>query len=1197
MNLVGSFSDYDWFDAETDRMALLMRETVLPTTSPVGIQDSIRVDNFNTKPEYDTMADYYDGSFECWIANNDSNQMVFSCGAGHELGHTTLGLPDIYGQGVHIQNMLLKDENGQPYARTPVYPSLFWSEDAPFSAATSGYPDSLLVGYTPLMDYCHMWLENFCGGIPQFRRGQRQFDFWGDCANWIPAVNTLKLFDVNDDALANARVYIHQVVNEVDKYYPDRPKFIGSTDASGCFTIPSTTCEYWDDWTTDAVDGSVPVSTPFATASGRIGASHSYVSGDILLLKIVGEGGQVEFQTLSLAEVNAGFFAGDVKGDSSSAIYNIRTSLTSPSSVPNIVEPSTPAGGKRPIVRVACSGQIYSGGATIIVPRGTVLTLDGSVSYDPEGQPLTYRWTDKDSNLISQNAIYTIDTNYYALGDVDLKLFVFDGIRYSSEFAVKVKIVSPLADAKHQADGSSVTLDCKQITAMPGGGVSSGIMYIEEADKSNGIRVSLSGVSYSTIGLGDYVTLNGTIQTTSDGERYVVATSISKVGAERLMEPTGVVIASVSMEENLGRFISFTGTVDVVSSTSFTVKDDNGSSIMVYCSSLAKPTSGQRIRIRGISSYYNGTRCLLLRCKQDWVPYTDVNWPKPLDGKAQLRDWLILGPFGPQGNQGYALSYDYISTATGGASKETSIQPSTNDPSIGGKSWFRSDGVCEYSADWGEAIDLNRLLGGDSATKDSTVYAHIYVWSPTANSNVDMMVRSDDGVRVFLNGSQVLLNNIGRGYGDSEDRVPVSLLNGWNRVMIKVHNGAYSFGFACRFVTRNTNTALTGLAYQLSTKTIDPTPPIVNLVVDDGDRTLDATSLHAIWFAEEPESFITEYKYAIGTTPTDPGSGYVVDWTSAGISTNVTATGLSLITGQIYYFYVKAANMGGLWSDVVVSDGIEVYQDTTPPIMETVTAYLYDNTSLYAYWYATDPDTSVSEYKYAIGTSPTDPGSGYAVDWTSAGTNTYVTVSGLNLAYNQFYYVYVKARNGSGFWSSTAVSNSLLLEICSIGEAKLLPLETKVTIKDAVCTGQVSYNEYYFQSYDRSAGIRVYASGAYSAGTVVDLTGNISTYNGESRIAYPTITAKGTTTVTPLGLNNASVGGSKIGLQEAIWGWKWVKKEDGTSEYKLLPDSGLNNVGLLVKTTGKVTYIDPAGAFAYIDDGSHADDGNTLGLN
>ena len=102
----------------------------------------------------------------------------------------------------------------------------------------------------------------------------------------------------------------------------------------------------------------------------------------------------------------------------------------------------------------------------------------------------------------------------------------------------------------------------------------------------------------------------------------------------------------------------------------------------------------------------------------------------------------------------------------------------------------------------------------------------------------------------------------------------------------------------------------------------DVTPPTRPVVMDDGDTTQVSIELHATWISEEPESGITEYQFAIGTSP---GATDVVDWTSAGGVPEVTHTGLFLSEGT-YYFAVKARNGAGLWSEPGFSDGIFVIE-------------------------------------------------------------------------------------------------------------------------------------------------------------------------------------------------------------------------------------------------------------------------------
>lgn len=63
----------------------------------------------------------------------------------------------------------------------------------------------------------------------------------------------------------------------------------------------------------------------------------------------------------------------------------------------------------------------------------------------------------------------------------------------------------------------------------------------------------------------------------------------------------------------------------------------------------------------------------------------------------------------------------------------------------------------------------------------------------------------------------------------------------------------------------------------------------------------------------------------------------------------------------------------------------------------------------------------------------------------------------------------------------------------------------------------------------------------------------------------------------PFYIGSRQLGGAPFGQQGGVW-----------------QSTGLNNVGLLVRVSGRITHISP-GAFVYIDDGSHLKDGNRLG--
>jgi spore germination protein YaaH/PKD repeat protein len=88
---------------------------------------------------------------------------------------------------------------------------------------------------------------------------------------------------------------------------------------------------------------------------------------------------------------------------------------------------------------------------------------------------------------------------------------------------------------------------------------------------------------------------------------------------------------------------------------------------------------------------------------------------------------------------------------------------------------------------------------------------------------------------------------------------------------------------------------------------------------------------------------------------------------------------------------------------------------------------IYDNTTITANWTAAlDTHSDISEYLYAIGTTP---GGTDIVNYTSAALNTTITHSGLSLNTGVTYYFSVAAVNGAGLIGSIANSDGALLDI------------------------------------------------------------------------------------------------------------------------------------------------------------------------
>jgi hypothetical protein len=103
--------------------------------------------------------------------------------------------------------------------------------------------------------------------------------------------------------------------------------------------------------------------------------------------------------------------------------------------------------------------------------------------------------------------------------------------------------------------------------------------------------------------------------------------------------------------------------------------------------------------------------------------------------------------------------------------------------------------------------------------------------------------------------------------------------------------------------------------------------------------TTSTTQLSANWTAaSDPQSGISGYKYAIGTTA---GGTNVVGWTSLGNVLTVTKTGLSLNVGTTYYFSVEAVNGVGVTGPARNSSGCTVVSSS---------AYFQDNFESWSSW-------------------------------------------------------------------------------------------------------------------------------------------------------------------------------------------------------------------------------------------------------
>lgn len=160
----------------------------------------------------------------------------------------------------------------------------------------------------------------------------------------------------------------------------------------------------------------------------------------------------------------------------------------------------------------------------------------------------------------------------------------------------------------------------------------------------------------------------------------------------------------------------------------------------------------------------------------------DVFSTEAESGPVWITQWLVDGPY--KGTYGVpSLSWDPLSG-------EATIYPRDGLAS-GGRVWSR------MSTDASGVLDFHNCYPGAYWCLG---YAHVYVYSEV-QQNAVLLVGSDDGLRAFVNGAQVLYTNVYRGLVPDQDSANITLKPGWNRLMFKVLQLTGNWALCARLTT------------------------------------------------------------------------------------------------------------------------------------------------------------------------------------------------------------------------------------------------------------------------------------------------------------------------------------------------------------------------------------------------------------
>jgi len=179
------------------------------------------------------------------------------------------------------------------------------------------------------------------------------------------------------------------------------------------------------------------------------------------------------------------------------------------------------------------------------------------------------------------------------------------------------------------------------------------------------------------------------------------------------------------------------------------------------------------------------------------------------DVERRINTWLVAGTY-PCENQA--------------AFEDDAVDPASAIPAAGadaaGKPWRVMDDRL-YCRNLDDFVDLYTFFSPvregspGEATDKAAAYAHTWVWSSEAQE-VQVLLGANDGYRMWLNGELLASEYDERRYLERDgESISGRLQAGWNRLLLKIHNGQGIWGFYCKLADES-GAALEGLEYSIA---------------------------------------------------------------------------------------------------------------------------------------------------------------------------------------------------------------------------------------------------------------------------------------------------------------------------------------------------------------------------------------------
>ncbi len=236
----------------------------------------------------------------------------------------------------------------------------------------------------------------------------------------------------------------------------------------------------------------------------------------------------------------------------------------------------------------------------------------------------------------------------------------------------------------------------------------------------------------------------------------------------------------------------------------------------------------------------------------------------------------------------------------------------------------------------------------------------------------------------------------------------------------------FTYSFRCKITDPVGNVGEYTPDPGVQSTTVASEPPAAPAPFDGTQADLDYSTDNTVYaVAWQPVPRAVKYRYMImvmGEGDTD--YSILVDSRET-TETSLSITDADIQSGDTVKAMVWAVNPTDMASEPGETDGLTY--DLSAPSATTVTItdeYVTKNASVYATFAATDPQSGIDKYLYAVGTTE---GGTDVIDWTESAVGN-ATISGIDFVEGVTYYISAKARNRAGL-TGTAGFDTVVLDL------------------------------------------------------------------------------------------------------------------------------------------------------------------------